>query len=139
MNFYTQEQGKKFLAELLAGSGKHINGMYVECAPADAAGQRDAAYFERLKAVKNANYARIAISNAYADDANVVHFDALVRKEDFIKKCRNNSALACATLVHMVDDNPANDIFIVTTGFESGAVITGSSYTVVNTSIKLSD
>lgn len=140
MSFYLQKSGQQFFADMLAGSPLRINGMYVEATKTEsptAPCTRDSSYFEALKKDKETNYARVALTNAYTDKDLIVHFDAMVREEDFVKKYKRNTTLACATLVCMKDNDPAHDIFICTTNFDKPIAVSNSTYTVINTSIKL--
>ena len=137
MSFHMQEQGSRFIAELLAGSGQRINGMYIECSRSggvDVCCPRNPAYFE---AAKNIAYARVAISHAYVGPDLGIHFDALVSRNDFNQKYKQGSVLACATLACFKDDNPANDIFICTTEFPKAVTVPADAFVTVHTCIKL--
>lgn len=138
MSFTMQETGPKFLAELIAGSGKKINGMYVEYSTsAKAAGARTHEYFRTIKDQKTAGYGRVAITNAYVDDKMCVHFDALVCPGDMTGTVPAKARLVCATLVHMEDDNPENDTLLWTVDFSSPVHLSKETYTTVHTSMRL--
>lgn len=138
MNFTMQYAGPKFLAELIAGSGLKINGMYVEYSTKEkAAGVRSHEYFRDLKNAKSAGYGRVAITLSYVDDSNTVHFDALVNKQDLTGSVPARAKYVCATLVHMQDSNPENDVLLWTVSFTDPVPVTNSEYTTIHTSMKL--
>lgn len=140
MNFTMHSQGLRFLADMLAGSGRKINGMYVEYGNGGcAAGARDLNYFAGLdKQGTGCGYARVAITNAYVDDTLRVHFDAIVCHGDLVGGAPGtDSAFTCATLIHMPDSNPANDLLVCTIGLAAPVRIVGGASTSVHTSMRL--
>jgi len=130
--------GSRFLAELLAGSDKRINGMYVEYTsdPVTFNTDKTPAYFEGLLHSKNAGYARIPVQSVTIDKDGIVVFTGLLTSEDLKGgKLIKASALTGATLVHMQDDITAHDTLIYSTLFTQPVAVLKGVYT--NVSVKL--
>lgn len=136
MSFILQKDGRKFLAELLAGSSSRINGMYVEFGTG-AAGKRDLEYFANLKSGGTSGYARIAVSNAYVDPDCTVHFNGLLCKEDLPADTPAGVVLNCATLACLDSDKPEKDRLICTVDFTCPVMISDGAYTAIHTSMKI--
>lgn len=134
VTFY--DNGKKLLAGILAGSGKSINGMYVEC-DADDNAVRTYEYFKHM-AAQGGNFARVPVTHAYVtNDGDAVSFDALVCAGDFKGMTGGTHEVTHATLICMQDQSMANDVPVCTLKIKAKAPVTGSSYVTVHTSMKV--
>lgn len=139
MSFYIQDSGHKFIAELLAGSGLKINGIYVEYgSEAIAAGKRSIEYYKKLMDSTEAGCARVAITDSYVDDSNVIHFNALVCHGDLKGvPLTSGMSLSCVSIAYMPDMNMTNDIIICTTDLKYPVKLVDNAYTSVHTSMRL--
>ena len=130
--------GARFLAEMLAGSGKKINGLYVEYGTTAPTFVDDhgPSYYEGLLHSQDGGYARIPVQSAAVCEDGGVLFTGLVTGSD-LKGARitRNSVLTGAALVHMPDDIVANDIILYATLFTSPVKVVKGAYT--NISVKL--
>lgn len=137
MSFTMQADGRKFLAEMLAGSSKKINGMYVEYGTGSA-GVRNSEYFKNLEKGGAAGFARVAVTNAYvAPDGCTVHFDGMVCTGDLTGTPVKGAKLTCATLACLDGEHPENDVLVCTVDFGSPVQIVKGAYTAIHTSMKL--
>ena len=132
-----QAEGHKFLAEMLAGSGKKINGMYVEYGTGSA-GVRNSEYFKNLEKGGAAGFARVAVTNAYVDaDGCTVHFDSMVCTGDLTGIPVKGAQLTCATLACLDSEHLEDDVLVCTVDFGSPIPIVKGAYTAIHTSMKL--
>lgn len=141
------KDGKRFVSELIAGSQKKINGMYVEYHPMSENGlkEKDAAYYERLLKSADSGFARIAIQSAVVDKDGYIQFTALLTTEDLKGgQLTEDSVLTSATLVHMPSERQVDDVLIYNALFGGRygifpIKIVKGAYTTVNLRLSLGD
>lgn len=137
MNYYMQKDGRRVLAELLAGGSGKISGMYVEYGPhAVDAGPRTLEGFEALPKDGTAGYARLPVSVVYVDDNMGIHFDALVRVDDFDPVPDKTVELGCATLAVLAKDR-SEDKLVCTVAFNKPVPLVPGTYVTVRTILNL--
>lgn len=141
------KDGKRFISELIAGSQKKINGMYIEYRPFKENGglKKDAAYYENLLKSPDSGFARIAIQSATVGTDGVIQFTALLTTEDLKGGAiTENTVLTSATLVHMPSECMVDDVLIYNALFGGRygnlpiKVVKGA-YTTVNVRLSLGD
>ena len=126
------KDGKRFVSELIAGSQKKINGMYV-------------AYYERLLKSPDSGFARIAIQSSVVDRDGYIQFTALLTTEDLKGgQLTEESVLTSATLVHMPSERQVDDVLIYNALFGGlygicPIKIVKGAYTTVNLRLSLGD
>lgn len=137
MNYYMQKDGRRVLAELLAGGSGKINGMYVEYGPQAAdSGPRTLEGFEALPKDGSAGYARVPVEAVYVDDNLNVHFDALLRTDDFSPVPDKPVALRCATLAVLARDR-SDDKLVCTVAFNNDVPLVPGAYVTVRTKLNI--
>lgn len=133
-------EGNRFLAEVLAGADKRINGMYVEYGPEPllAVGERSPSYFEELLRSPASGYGRIAVQNAVVNDNNTVTFTGLITSADMHGgKPGRGSLLLGATLVWMPDDLVAHDVPLYSALFSNPIRLVKGAYTTVSVTLAI--
>ena len=136
MSFKMHVEGERFLSELLAGSDKKINGMYVEYGT--ELSDRDHAFYRRIENNKTSGYARIGITDIFVDDDGVIRILGVLSTEDIRgEKPTKPVKLTCVTLVHKQDDNPDNDTIVCTIKLSSPVKLVEGTYTSIHTSMRL--
>lgn len=127
--------GKRALAEILAGNGTQINGMYIiySSTPIDAAPDVDLEYLDNLVASGVGGYARVPITGAQVDDTGAVMFAAMVTTAD-IEGCQptQDSKVRAAVLVCMKDSIMANDKFVYSTIMKDPVQLVPGAYMTIN-------
>lgn len=141
------KDGKRFISELITGSQKKINGMYVEYHQVSESGlvEKNASYYESLLKSPDSGFARIAIQNATIDNTGCMVFTALLTTEDLKGgPLTEESVLTSATLVHMPSELQVDDVLIYNAlfGNHNGILpikIVKGAYTTVNLRISLGE
>ena len=137
MSCRMQENGRRFLAEMLAGSGRKINGMYVEYGNVPRqTGKRDRAYFDELARQDDGGYVRLSVANAYVDKDLTTLFSAMVRLQDTKLAGTDGTELGCVTLVSEGRQED-EDVLICTFDFPEAMKIVGNAYTTIRCGINL--
>jgi len=137
VSFKMQDGGMRFLAELLSGSPKRINCLYVEYGTVDATGVKTPQYFRDMNASKTCGYAKVPVLTSYVDDACVIHFNSVVRGEDFRgMKPKTTTVLKAVTLAYSPGDS-SEDILICTLPFDAQVKISKNVQTAIHASMKL--
>jgi hypothetical protein len=137
MSCKIQKAGKRFLAEMLAGSGRRIDGMYVEYGNVPKrTGLRDREYFDNLSRQEDAGYVRLSVANSYVDDNLASIFTAMVRLQDTRLADADSTELGCVTLVSEGRDE-RDDVLVCTFDFDESMKIVGNAYTTIRCGISM--
>jgi len=136
MNYVMHKQGMIFLANMIAGDPRRINGMYVEYGEAAVPGKRDQEYYRLLGVGAENGYIRVPITHGYVDETGTVHFDALVTRSD-VPDNNVRGVARCVTLAYLDDTTQANDILICTMALTSQVELRTDAMTTIHTSLRL--
>lgn len=136
MSYYIQENGRRFLAGMISGSGLKLDTMYIEYGPraSDKPGRRDTEYFDALEQAEGSGVLVQQVANAYVDDNCVVHFTCMVRLDDTRLNDNGDVRLGCVTLAHMDEHGP---VFVCTFSLPVGTKLIQGAYTTVRCSIDM--
>lgn len=136
MSYYIQEDGRKFFAEMIAGSGLKLDTMYVEYGPGAVRdpGKRDTEYFETLRKSADSGVVKTHVANSYVDGSCIVHFTCMVRLDDLRLHGVEGAPLGCVTLAH-ADDH--GDILVCTFSLPDDIKLIPGAYTTIRCSIDM--
>lgn len=139
MNSYIQKNGARILSEILTGSDKRLNGMYVEASASDIpVGARDHAYYDMLEASAKSGYLRVPIQTSYVDDNNTIHFLAIIPWGSLAaKQLPDDCMLRAVTVVCMRDNSPANDEFVYTAKLKDPVAVVQGAETSIHLTLSL--
>ncbi len=131
-------QGKKILAQILAGKEKPNYGLYVEYSNKElsATPTVDANYFETLEKGARTGYARIPVTATVVDDDGIICFGMLTSDDLRGGELTRNSVLTATTLVQL-GTTQAEDVFIYTALLKQPVKIVAGTYITVNTKISI--
>ncbi len=142
MSGFLQDEGRRLVAEMLAGSGRKVDGMYVEWAVSSAletsrgpSSRCTREYFSKLSGRKDAGYVRVRVFNAYVDDGMAVHYNTMLMRDDF-PKSRSRLYVTGVTLVSL-GRTPSDDVLVFSSDFDKPVAVSDGVYTTVHSSIRL--
>lgn len=133
------QEGKRHIARILSGEDVPINGMYVgySTKPETEARHTDKEYFDTLAKERSSGYARLQITDKKVKDDGTIVFTAMFTTGDCIGSApTKNSSIFTATLVHAAED-PANDVFVYSTVFQTPVKIVPGTYITINISMRI--
>jgi hypothetical protein len=136
------KDGKFILANNIKDGSCLINGMYVAYGPSksDAEPDADLDYFKELARQDGRGYARIAITGSELKKDGTLVFSGMLTPEDLKgSPVTADTVLTTATLVHMPDGNPVNDLFAYSVVLKNNIKIVPGTYIVVNVGIKIGE
>lgn len=137
MSFYMQKDGWPFIAGIIAGSGRKIDGMYVEyaAAPIDV-GERS--YDKYISGALGLSHVRVPVANAFISDGSKVNFTAYINTADMEVEPAHDMRVQCATMVSM-GDSAQDDVFLFTVNLSRPIQLLGNAYIVVHTGMVIGD
>lgn len=126
--------GKRALAEMIAGKGGCINGMYILYGsfPMEAAPDVSIEYLDTLVASGTGGCARVPITGATVDDTGAITFSAMVTDADISCTVSSDTKVRAAVLVYMKDDIIAHDTLVYSTTMKDPVQLVPGAYMTVN-------
>lgn len=139
MKSMLQKDGCNVIADILAGSGEKLDGIYVTYSskPIDSVQAVDRNFFSDLARLAGCGYARIPVRSAKRLEDGRLLFTALLSASDLIgAKPNKRTKLTTATLVSM-NAEPSKDRFVYSALLATPLGLVSDTHVVIDLTMKI--